>query len=286
MKTKKFYNLKCSPKSNYNYTCYSKKHIMRLKKKFNKTHTTKIKKKSKKKIWLSLKNEFKDKCYDEKCWLTQLNKGNKKLANKIFAPDSPEEWKKKPNSWLSTTDINNVIRQYEQKYKQFVCLGVTPSDFYFKFKDGNCVCNSLCNFDLKKYLNKKIGVVFNIDTHSSGGSHWVALFIYPKKQLLYYFNSTGENPIRNINKFIKKVKEQGKKLNIHFKYEYNKIPHQKKNTECGIYVLFFLISMLKARNPKLFTNIISDEEIFKYRNIYFNRALCRFCNKRICNCSK
>ena len=103
--------------------------------------------------------------------------------------------------------------------------------------------------------------------------------------MLYYFNSTGAPPTKNINRFIKKVKQQGKDLNKPFKYEYNKLPHQKKDTECGIYVLYFLITMLKSRDPKLFTSIISDNDICKYRTIYFNKAICKLCNKRECECN-
>ena len=285
MKTKKFTHLNCAPKSNYNYTCYSRKRLNRLKKKFNKKHKDKIKKKTKKGIWNSLKKKFSKSCYDEKCWLKKLHIYDKVLPNKLFAPDSPEEWKKKPNAWLSTTDIERVIKQYQQKYKNFVNLAVSPSDFDYKYKDGSCVDNALCQFELKKYLNKKIGAVFNIDSHEKDGSHWVAVFIYPKKQLLYYFNSTGAPPTKNINRFIKKVKQQGKDLNKPFKYEYNKLPHQKRDTECGIYVLYFLITMLKSRDPKLFTSIISDNDICKYRTIYFNKAICKLCNKRECECN-
>lgn len=285
MKTKKFTKLNCAPKSNYHFTCYSKKRLKKLKSVFNKQGKKKIKKVTKKGIWNSLKKKFSKSCSDEKCWLDQLNIKNPTLPNKFFAPDSPKEWKKKPNAWLSTTDINNVIKQYQDKYKNFVNLAVTPSDYYYKYKNGNCVDNTLCTFKLKHYLKKKIGVVFNLDNHFSGGSHWVALFIWPKKKLLYFFNSTGEKPNKNIKRFINEVIKQGKKLNIIFDYKRNTIQHQKKNTECGIYVLYFLISMLQSRNPKLFTSIISDDTIQKYRHIYFNSHFCKHCNSRTCECN-
>ena len=38
MQTRKFTKLNCAPKSNYKYTCYSKKRMFKLKHKFNKKY--------------------------------------------------------------------------------------------------------------------------------------------------------------------------------------------------------------------------------------------------------
>ena len=47
--------------------------------------------------------------------------------------------------------------------------------------------------------------------------------------------------------------------------------HQKKNTECGIYSLYFIIKMIEGMNfNTLKSKIISDDDIFKYRNEFFN----------------
>ena len=46
MVTKKFTKLNCAPKSNYKYTCYSKKRLQKIKKIYNKKNKdNKIKKK-------------------------------------------------------------------------------------------------------------------------------------------------------------------------------------------------------------------------------------------------
>ncbi len=286
MVTKKFTKLNCAPKSNYKYTCYSKKRLQKIKKIYNKKNKdNKITKKNKRGVWKTLKRKYKNKCYDEKCWLDQLNIKNLNLSKRYFAPDSPEEWKHKPNAWLSTTDIEKVLKQYEHKYRSFVILAVSPSNYDHISSAGNCVDEQLCKFNLKKYLKKKIGVVFNLDPHYKDGSHWVSIFIYPKKRILYFFDSTGEKPTKYIKKFIDMVIKQGLQLNINFDYKYNKLSHQKKNTECGIYSLYFLITMLKSKNPELFKEIISDDEISKYRNIYFNKAKCKNCNMRECICN-
>ena len=284
MQTRKFTKLNCAPKSNYKYTCYSKKRMFKLKQKFNKKYKSdNITKKSKYGIWKTLKKKLGHACGDERCWLDVLSNSNT-LGNHIFSPDHPATWKNNPNEWLSTTDIDSVLQQYNKKYKNFVNISVSPSDFD-KRVSGSCVDEQLCKFNLKNYLTKKIGVVFNNDPHYKDGSHWVAIFIYPKKKLLYYFDSTGNKPNRNINRFIKLVLNQGKQLNIKFNYKINKIKHQVRDTECGIYSLYFLITMLKSKHPKLFTTRISDDEISKYRKKYFNTPACKSCKNRICTCN-
>ena len=51
----------------------------------------------------------------------------------------------------------------------------------------------------------------------------------------------------------------------------NKLEHQYKNTECGMYSLHFMIELIKDKDFKIFLKKrIPDEEIFKLRNKYFN----------------
>jgi len=92
-----------------------------------------------------------------------------------------------------------------------------------------------------------------------------------KKQFIYYFDSTGEKtPIEIIN-LIKKIKQQGKQIGLNFKVKINKFPHQQKDTECGIYSLFFISYMLIYENINFFDNKrISDDTIFQFRNVFFN----------------
>ena len=105
-----------------------------------------------------------------------------------------------------------------------------------------------------------------------------------KYEMLIARNEERNKLLKEKNNVIRNLK-QGLQLNINFDYKYNKLSHQKKNTECGIYSLYFLITMLKSKNPELFKEIISDDEISKYRNIYFNKAKCKNCNMRECICN-
>ena len=77
--------------------------------------------------------------------------------------------------------------------------------------------------------------------------------------------------------------EQGSQQGIAFEYyENHPLEHQHGNTECGMYSLYFIISMIshktiqgKPMNTKdkikYFTKVrIPDGHVFKYRKKYFN----------------
>jgi hypothetical protein len=194
---------------------------------------------------------------------------------------SPSEWKTNPNEWLSSVDIDKVMNQYKKAYKCFEFIGPSPIDFDTKTSHGECVWNELCNFSLANQIKKgknKIGIIFNTDPHNKSGSHWISLFINIKKKIICFFDSVGTKPSKEIMKLVNRIIDQGHKLNpkINFKFENNNgIEHQNKNTECGIYSLFFIIHMLQDKTSENFykTHIINDGQIQNYRKIYFNEEL-------------
>ena len=129
----------------------------------------------------------------------------------------------------------------------------------------------------KKGKNK-IGIIFNTDPHNKSGSHWISLFINIKRKIICFFDSVGTKESKEIMKLVNRIIDQGHKLNpkINFKFENNNgVEHQYKNTECGIYSLFFIIHMLQDKTSESFykTHIINDGQIQNYRKIYFNEKL-------------
>ena len=275
---KQFKNLNCSPKQPYDFTCYSKESLNKLKTLWNARHPdAKILTNNSKNIWISLKNYMNDICSNEKCWLNQefmKNYSNKTLKKYTFAPEAPNSWKKNPNTWLTSIDIDQVMQQYEHKFPNFVFLGPSPIDFDKRKLFGQCVWNELNNFDLKNYKkNKKnkIGIVFNTDPHYLAGSHWICMFIDIKNKFIYYFDSNADKIPKEVNKFAKRVIKQGNTLGINFKFIKNKIEHQKTNTECGIFVLYVILQLLQEKmTPESFNTRISDKNMELLRKIYFN----------------
>jgi len=275
---KKFKNLKCSPKKENKFTCYSNKSLDKIKKLWNLRHPDhKILTNNKKDIWVSLKDNMKHVCSNEKCWLNQhfiKNNLDKELNKYTFAPNSPSSWKNNPNEWLTSLDIDNVMMQYENKYPSFIFMGPSPIDFDKKKLFGQCVWNEICNFNLKNLIKKKInkiGIIFNTDPHYLEGSHWICMFIDIKKKFIFYFDSNGDKIPKEIAILVKRITKQGDSLGIKFKYYENKIEHQKSNTECGMYVLYVISELVKNKvTPQSFDKRVSDDEMENLRKILFN----------------
>jgi hypothetical protein len=140
---------------------------------------------------------------------------------------------------------------------------------------------------LKKYVDSgthKIGVIFNTDPHTEDGAHWVSLFINiaPRSNsntkannYIFFFDSTGDRPQKEIRKFIETVAQQGRALGIRFKHFENRKQHQKRNTECGMYSLFMIVNLIEGtRTPEEFMwgERIPDSHMIEFRKEYFNRG--------------
>ena len=273
----------CAPNIEPTFTCFSKKALINISKSWNKYYKKKDNKitfkgnLSKKNIWKKLNNKLKSNCSNEYCWTTrEFYKNNQSLKNlkkEIFKPIMPKEWKQNITEWLSTEDIENVLNQYELKYPEFLFIGAVPIDFDHRFSPGNCVINELCNLNIKNLIKKKktkIGVVFNLDKHDQDGSHWVSFFCDLKSNNVYYFDSYGYNPPKEVTNLIDRIIIQGKKINKNFEVHINKLRHQYKTSECGIYSINFIENLLNKLSFKKFSSKkISDESMQSKRYDYF-----------------
>lgn len=286
----------CSPKKKEKITgfsCYTYDDLNYLKKLWNNKHSSSskfyIKSTNPKEIYNLLYKYNLDKSLSncpikkaaESCILNDKYV-NKKVIKQIkdyaFAPEAPPEWNKNPNEWLSSDDIINVMNQYEKAYPCFKFIGPTPIDFDKKISGEQCVWNELCNLSLSKLISNKknkIGIIFNTDPHNKPGQHWISLFINIKKGLIYFFDSVGDKAPKEITILVERIKKQGLLLNppINFVYDENHpVSHQKGNTECGIYSLFFIVHMLEDKITSYYLkhHILKDNYMEKFRKIYFN----------------
>ena len=279
-------------------SCYTDKVILRIRDEYNreKDPAAKIRETDPTAVWRRLK-ELLTGCEKEDCWLSEIKDPvlRKQLDRFIFAPDKPPEWKKNPTEWLSNYDILGVLEQYEAAYPEFEFIGPTSIDFDSKLKTGECVEAELCSIDVPKLVRsgkRKIAAVFNLDKHDEPGSHWVSLFVDADAELVFYFDSANNGTPPQINALIDRIQAQIAKdmptarKNQKFQYVRNKVTHQHNNTECGMYSLFFIITMLTGQseiNKGANTNMnmqdrlnlfakhrIPDKFMVDYRNKYFN----------------
>lgn len=267
----------CSPNPDKkNFTCYSDNSLIKMKKLWNARHPrNKITSNKSKEIWHQLRENMSSSCDRESCWLRSKfmeGKLDSELLNYTFAPKSPKIWK--TDEWLSSLDIEAVMKQYEKYYKCFEFLGPSPIDFDHHKLYGECVWEELCKINISDMIKRhknKIGIILNTDPHYKDGEHWISLFINIKEKYIIYFDSNGNPPPKEVKELITKITNQGKQIGIDFDVLINKLEHQKTESECGMYCLYFIIQMLKDKDKDYFLkNKIPDEEVFKLRKKYFN----------------
>lgn len=239
---------------------------------------------------LKILREKNDKCKTTKHTDLCIVKSAGLNSNGVFAPK--HDWKT-PREWLSNFDIKMVMDMYEDTYPEFHFFGPVPIDF-----DTPTVCpnngDNLCNFNLENELKSKktkFGIIFNLDFDKGRGTHWVSLFYdsNPQNPVLFFFDSAGKNntpPDRfaHIKVLTDNIIDQAKKkFGTSPLFDFNKKRHQNGNTECGVYSLFFIITMLtrktdgfqeKEMNNNELLNFfkngnIPDNLIEQYRSVFF-----------------
>jgi hypothetical protein len=178
------------------------------------------------------------------------------LSRKWLRPEMPKEWKEDPDMWLDSNNIRDVMKQYEESTPDFKFLGPYPIDFATpdpyeenSKEKGKCLIGEMCSLDLdKEQLKGKnhIGIIYNLDPHDKGGSHWVANYINLPRNECYYFDSYGMKPPKQIYKFMQWLGIQEPTI----KLGWNGRRFQKRDTECGMYCMYFLDRML-AGEPYL-----------------------------------
>lgn len=289
---KNIYNVGKSIRSRF-ASCYRLDDLLAMIRSFNRGHKPKIKiptNPTVDKLWKLLDDRLRSVCNDEVCWARQhfakvVPKDNREwIEHFTFKPEMPidERTKNTRDAWLSNFDIENVMRQYERVYHNFIFLGPYPIDFakyygYYGFsaeKIGELLRRGI----------HKIGIIFNTGTLKSGGMHWVAMFIdfEPMKVKttgigfgcnIEYFDSVGDAPPQIIHDLIAKIKkvcEKNEKYCINVHEHTRQLRHQHGNNECGAYCLWFITERLKGRNyESIQANSVPDNLMNRFRIKFF-----------------
>ena len=290
-------------KSVSNESCFTLEALRKIASKWNEEHKDrKIEfndSTTGKTLWSSINNMMKSKCNNEVCWMKQDFIKNSTLARELlknFKPFMPKSWSENPREWLNTIDIRDVMNQYEIKYPAFEFIGPVPMDFDKKLGFGECVVDELCKIsleNLKKKGKSKIGVIFNLDKHTQSGSHWVAMHcdMESKKHSssdssggngsnrggeICYWDSYGIKPNPEVVVLMNRLKEQAAKLDesIDMDIKINDNRHQYKNSECGMYCIYFITSLLDGKTfENIIQTIIDDDTMNGKRNDFYNKIV-------------
>ena len=292
--------------NNNNNTCYPADVLLRLRDAFNvKFPHLRIVAAAPAQIHAELAARMRNQCVKEDCWLSLFSKDEKKkMQESLFAPYHPREWLQKPSAWLSNFDINRVMRQYEEAYPHFRFIHSTSIDFDSKstahsFSSSSsssgsasrsCVSNDMCQFSLQRYIAQhvsQIAVVINTAKHTRAGEHWFAIFIDIPERVLFYFDSAPEKTApKQVRDFLKRVQKQGLAIRptpVEFQLHDNlQNTHQRGDNECGMYSLYFIVSMMTGAND-FSRNMTMDQKLQLFKHTRVDDAYVAMYRKKLFN---
>jgi hypothetical protein len=217
---------------------------------------------------------------EEHCLLDKapINEHTKKeLRKQYLRTRRPKSWDSDPDMWLDNYNIIGVMKQYQESYPWFKFLGVFPIDFsapnpYSPDGRNKCLYKETCDLNLTNEYNKGIrgiGIIFNLDPHFKGGSHWVGLYINLKnikKPFIGYFDSYGYKVPTLIAKLMRSFKLQINTCQM----GYNARKFQFGDSECGMFSMYFIICMICGISFKDFCkDSVNDDYMLQLRKILF-----------------
>ena len=219
-------------------------------------------------VWRELQSRLGSKC--------KTGRAECIVSSLLRRPRAPKEWSLNREEWLSSDDIDAVEKNYVDVFADYAYVGTVPMDFDLKDETRKCLVSTLCSLKLPDMVKKgkeRIGIVVNTDPHDGPGQHWVAVFCDVRSELEYprvtYFDSYAKTPEPEIKALMKRWAEQWDATGVHknpMKLTFNKTRHQYKDSECGMYCLYFHYACLMnlPMNER-----IPDDVINAFRNLLF-----------------
>lgn len=239
---------------------------------------------------IKIVNKMKEKtgCQSESCAIQ--NDKFKEFASPFIIDDNlKKNFKQKGPSnsteWLSNFDIDDVLKEIHEVYsdQKFWNIPFQMRDFK-KNKPSESEAESVKNKNLesfnicKKYKEgyRCFGVVINTDYSTGNGIHWFCLFVDMrdlKEITIEYFNSSGNEPLSEIQAWMKKTRVLLKKEFPEREVKdlvVSKEEHQKDDHSCGVYSLYYIISRVSKIPYQYFqSNLVKDTKMHKFRNFLF-----------------
>ena len=249
---------------------FDEKDIGRLRDVYNKEHPREqpIQSNTPEGTWAEIQMRLQSKCKSGRaeCIITSL----------LSRPKAPAEWKVNAEEWLSSTEIDKLEKSFEELFPDYIHVGTFPMDFDAKSETGKCLVSALCSMDIRKLAKDgktQIGIIFNTDVSTGPGEHWVAVFCDIRPELAYprmtYFDSYAQRPEKEIKRLMLRWKEQWDETKSHpqgMKLTYNKTRHQYKDSECGMYCVYFHYCCLTGVSME---ERIPDDVVNGFRRLLF-----------------
>lgn len=171
---------------------------------------------------------------------------------------------------------DNVMKHLEHYDPTFLGLDVNLMDF-LHYGGSITKLKPAIIFKGKQY--KHFGCVMNTMNMSGDLTkvgHWVALygdFRNPNLHTIEYFNSSGRSAPPELYRWMEQFAKECE-ISTGIKcipVNVSNIQHQKSDTECGIYAVYFITARIIGISYKKFREVaISDDRVNKFRKNMFN----------------
>ena len=189
------------------------------------------------------------------------------VLNKFFRPDGPATH----FGLLSNFNIDDVLDQLVKRFPERKFLHIP-----YQMRDFEKVGTRLATVDLAEEFktHDTFGCVLNTDYSTGRGIHWFCIFgeKYRDKIVLEYFNSSGKEPLPEIQAYLHKNKhylEKSMKLPVEIKYNTG-VQYQRDEHSCGVYSVMYIYSRLSGvAFQEIKTEQFNDDLMHKARLFMF-----------------
>lgn len=183
---------------------------------------------------------------------------------------------------LSNNHIDNVLQRWARVFPGFYPCPFAMMDFdtngdpfgrlnLLDIMDGNEHVYLGPALGHVKRKCDSFGCVVNTDVSSGPGKHWVAVFVDLVNGTIEYFNSAGNPPPKVMTKWKERTRAVlATRLPNAKTIAVTSVRHQKSNTECGLYSLYYIRHRLEGTPYTHFVdNLIPDDVMIKFRKHVF-----------------
>jgi hypothetical protein len=221
------------------------------------------------------------------------------LINRELEIRFKTEGPRAPPTWLSNLDLDSKLLEWAHlEFKNFCPIPFAMMDFEstsaplarFNFAaalDGKMSLPVTVDGQLEPGPSEarrpfcRFACPVNTDTSRGRGKHWVSVYVDcppapGAKWQVMYFNSGGSPPPRAITAWMEKIRAElteyrRRKGTAAADIEVSslvEVEHQRSNSECGVYTLYFIRRLLEGGSPDEFRNpeyTIPDAAMMAFR---------------------
>jgi hypothetical protein len=210
------------------------------------------------------------------------------LAHK-FKPPGPRN----STALLSNVHIDSVLKLWAEEFPDFYACPFAMADFNTNGDHFAAVKLE----ELRREKCRTFGCVMNTDNSRGPGTHWVAVFVDMRPEAeenmpwtIEYFNSAGRPPAAAVVRWMEQTRAKltvarAKLLTLQARsnvsgatagpvetWAVSSVSHQRSQTECGPYALYYIRRRLEGAQPKDFMDAsyrIPDRAMVEFRHYLF-----------------